>query len=197
MLHVKQKLAMWHLTPEGKQYEPLSFVTYTTLVGSERNNPCIAAKGMQSRTLFMFSAWLLEKRLQGLWGVLEGEANNFQTAQGLLMSSQYLKAWYTLVFKYPTHVPTQEAARILAFAKKHVALWRVHSGNTEKPKHHALICMSKSVPRSGGPACHNNYIDESLTSMMAILARSVHLRNFAFEVLKKYIAGRVLNKLFF
>ena len=56
MLHVNQELQRWYLTPEGKQYEPLSYVNYTTLVGSEPNNPCISAKGMQSRTLFMFSA---------------------------------------------------------------------------------------------------------------------------------------------
>ena len=154
MLHVNRELQRWHLTKEGIQYEPLSFVTYPTLVGSAPNDTCIAAKTMQSSTLFMFSAWLLNNRLARFRRVPEGEANNFQTAQGLLRSSQCLKAWYTLVFENPTHVPTQEAARILAFAKKACrsmagSLWKHRE--TDTPCFNSHVQKHSKIGKPGMP----------------------------------------------
>ena len=101
----------------------------------------------------------------------------------MLKSSQCLKCWYDLVYTHPSGpVPPNVAVHMLKCAKKHGALWCAHSGSELKPKHHALIDMSKFTMRTGSPASFSTYNDESFNALLGALARSVQPRHFALDV---------------
>ena len=70
-----------------------------------------------------------------------------------------------------------------------------HSGQKGKPKHHALVDMSRVIARFGNPTKFSTYNDESFNSLIARLARSVHPAHFSLAVIKKYWLRRSLRGL--
>ena len=143
---------------------------------------------MQSRMLFMFSIYLLRQVLPRL----QGDAHKSGT--GLLKSGMCLKEWYGIIRRSEHVVPPEDCRRAVVLAKKHTTLWAAHSGQSAKPKHHALVDMSRAMARFGNPNKFSTYNDESFNSLIARLARSVHPAHFALSVLKKYWLRRSLKR---
>ena len=63
VLELRGLLFAWYETAAGREYahDQMRDIQLKDLVGSDIRHPCIDAKAMQSRMLFMFSAWVLEK----------------------------------------------------------------------------------------------------------------------------------------
>ena len=156
---------------------------------------CIGAKAAQSRMLFIFSHWTLKQRLPFLKKhIAEDE---FKRGKGLLAASEALLEWYRIVKSHGVRIPMPECQRALGLATKHNSLCSRHSNYSCKPKHHGLVEMTKAMPFSGNPAFSSTYNDESLNSVIARIARSVHPKNFTIEVLCKYFLLRSLNDIRF
>ena len=145
---------------------------------------------MQSRMLcFFFSVVLLGQALPRLRRDLR------TTAEGLMKSSMCLKEWYHLV-NISTHaLPKGTCQRAGDLLRIHITLWRAYADSTPKPKHHALVDMSRQMACFGNPFKFSTYNDESFNSLVSRLARSVHPAKFALSVLKKYYLRKMLKGL--
>jgi len=149
----------------------------------------LRCKAMESITSFMFSVWLLRKVLPRLRGDVHS------TALGLLTASENLEEWYKILrASGPLPEPTA-CNHAVVLAKKHVTLWRHHSGQQPKPKHHAFVDLSRAMARTRNPKEFSTYPDETVNSMISRLAKTVHPRHFACAVLKKYYLQRSLKGL--
>ena len=101
--------------------------------------------------------------------------------------------WYGIIGKHTTIIPDTDCNKAIRLARKHCTLWSAHSGVACKPKHHALVDMSRQMKKFGNPSKFSTYNDESFNALIARLARSVHPSRFALAVLKKYILRRTLK----
>ena len=144
---------------------------------------------MQSRMLFFFSVHLLKKIVPRLRGDLR------KTAEGLVKSSDCLVAWYDIILSKSCTFSVDVCNKAITLAKKHVTLWRAHTGYHPKPKHHALVDLSRLMSRFGNPSLWSTYSDETLNSTISRLSRTVHPANFALAILKKYYLQRTLKGL--
>ena len=170
----------------------MSDVVVKNLIGGkDAKDACIDAKAMQSRMLFFFSVHLLNQIVPRLQGDLR------ETAEGLAKSSACLVEWYNIILSKSGAFSVDVCNNAINLAKKHVTLWRAHTGSTPKPKHHALVDLSRQMHRFGNPSWWSTYSDESLNSMIARLARTVHPAHFALTTLKKYFLQRSLKGLSF
>jgi hypothetical protein len=70
--------------------QQIDSVTAKMLIGTGKS-PCLDAKAMESKTLFMFLVWLLRKVLPRL------RCDAHSTAPGLLTASQSLEEWYKIL----------------------------------------------------------------------------------------------------
>ena len=183
---INSMLNAWYLTPEARGFEPMTDVVKRTLIGSGAP-PCIDAKAMHSRMLFLFSIVLLSK----IESRLQGQVR--ESAKGLLRASECLQKWYGIIQKPTTIIPETDCKNAIRLARKHCTLWSAHSGHSCKPKHHALVDMSRQMRKFGNPSKFSTYNDESFNGLAARLARSVHPANFALAVLKKYFLRRSLK----
>ena len=77
--------------------------------------------------------------------------------------------------------------------QNHVTLWRAHTGYHPKPKHHALVDLSRLMSRFGNPSLWSTYSDETLNSTISRLSHTVHPAHFALAILKKYYVQRTLK----
>ena len=143
--------------------------------------------------LFVFSHWLLKVRLPFLKKHIA--ADEFKKGEGLLAASEALLEWYNILRSNGIKIPAPECERALGLIKKHNLLWSRHSEYSCKPKHHGLLEMTKAMPYSGNPEWTSTYNDETLDSLIARIARSVHPKNCAIEVLRKYFLLRSINNL--
>ena len=107
-----------------------------------------------------------------------------------MKSAECLKQYYCIVKDNGPHVPVRECKRAIVAVKKHVVLWSEHSGMNAKPKHHALYELARGIEFAGNPNIYSTYMEESIHSIIARLARTVHPRHFALVALKKYYFGR-------
>ena len=71
-------------------------------------------------------------------------------------------------------MPVRECKRARVAVKKHVVLWSEHSGMNAKPKHDALYELARGIEFAGNPNIYSTYMDESIKSIIARLARTVH-----------------------
>ena len=154
MWKINDYVQRWYLTPDSNGLERMSNLSLNNLVGSHSTTACSSGKAMQSRTMFFFSAWLLNKLLPRF------PAESAEAAKGLLKSAECLKQFYCIVKENGPHVPVRECKRAIVAVKKHVVLWSEHSGMNATPKRHALYELARGIECAGNPNIYSTYMDE-------------------------------------
>ena len=185
---IRLQMRLWALSADSKGYTVMSYITIRILIGADK--ACIDAKAIESRGLFVFAVWLLAKTVHK-FRRLPGDVSN--TAMGLLKSGQCLRQWYAHVYAHGPVIPGHICKDALAAAKKHVSLFRMHSGQALKPKHHAFIDMTRAMPVTGNPTYLATFVDSTVNVIIGRLTRSVHPATFPVQLLKKYILGRIIS----
>ena len=184
---IRLQMRLWALSADSKGYTVMSYITIRNLIGADK--ACIDAKAIESRGLFVFVVWLLAKTVHK-FRRLPGDVSN--TAMGLLKSGQCLRQWYAHVYAHGPVIPGHICKDALAATKKHVSLFRMHSGQALKPKHHAFIDMTRAMPVTGNPTYLATFVDETVNVIIGRLTRSVHPATFPVQLLKKDLLGRMI-----
>ena len=159
-----------------------------TLIGKDPDAPCVDAKAYDSRCLFYFSVYMLGKYMPELQHV-GGEIA--EQAHWLKQSSDALVDWFKIILKHRHVIPPDDCAKALLLAKKHLATFKLVG--VCKPKHHALVDLTRRMPFTGNPRKLTTYPDETMNQLVNLMARCVHRARFAFAVLRRYILGRLLQ----
>ncbi len=195
LARLRGMLHLFYISPDGGRVEQMPHVTLRTFVGTDQRHPVCDAKAKQSRGLFYFAHWLLQRNVERFKSIAAGGQGRhpYERAKGLLRSANCLKDWLELVLAAGAVLPPDECAKGQVLAVKHVVLWKAFAEDTLKPKHHAFVELARRLHRAGNPAHYSTYMDESVNALIARLARSVHPANFAVEVLKKYALHRMLH----
>ena len=182
------ELQSWYMHPASAGHERVTSVTLHNLCGG--NSGSISAKGMQTRTLYYFAVRLLKQCLHSF-----RRTPIFDNAQGMLKCGTCLTDWFEILGRFGHEVLRSDCTKLAGLCKKHISLWKLHSGQNCKPKHHAWFEMTRRIPRDGNPMKYSTYMDESCNSLVAALARSCLPGTLAQNVLVKYILSRRLADL--
>ena len=193
VVELRSCIQKWARTPEGKKYGDV-YVELHNLIGGGAE-PCVVAKAMDSRALFFFARHILSQHIR-IFLMLPDDVDDVAAkANTLLASAGALAQWYEIIFKYGYQIPRHECAQAVRLAKKSVNLYCTATGYNAKPKHHALVDMSRLLWRTGNPKMFSTYMDESFNGLIGNLARSVHPSTLAIRVLRKYKLLRDLLEL--
>ena len=114
-----------------------------------------------------------------------------EKAYWLKQSDDALVNWFKIIHQHGPIIPSDDCAKALLLAKKHVATFKLVG--VCKPKHHAFVDLTRRMPFTGNPRKLTTYPDETMNQLVNLMARCVHRARFAFAVLRRYILGRLLQ----
>ena len=153
-----------------------------TLIGTDPDAPCVDAKAYDSRCLFYFSVYMLGvymPEFQHMGGEIA------EKARWLKQSGDTLVDWHKIINGHGPIIPSHDCAKALLLAKKHLGVC--------KPKHHALVDLTRRMPFTGNPRFLTTYPDETMNQLCGLMGRPAHHARFAWSVIKRYITGRLVR----
>ena len=159
-----------------------------TLLGKDADDPCVDAKAYDSRCLFYFSVYMLGRYMpefQDMGGEIA------EKAHWLKQSGDALVNWLKIINEHGPIIPSGDCAKALVLAKKHLATFKLVG--VCKPKHHALVDLTRRMPFTGNPRKLTTYPDETMNQVVSLMGRRAHRSRFAFAVLRRYILGQLLH----
>ena len=135
------------------------------------DNPCLHAKGAESRTLVKFCAQIVDlyKEKLGREGALLAAAG-----YALVEYNEILKNEHRLV-------PVDVQLRLMECIINHNCMYRA-AGGRMVPKHHMAIHLSNSCSFAGNPSFFNTYEDESENGVVARIGEVVHFATWCMSV---------------
>ena len=114
-----------------------------------------------------------------------------EKARWLKQSGDALVNWFKIVSQHGPIIPSDDCAKALLLAKRHVATFKLVGAC--KPKHHAFIDLTGRIPFTGNPRFLTTYPDETMNQLVSLMGRPAHRARFALSVIKRYILGRLLQ----
>ena len=134
--------------------------------------PCLKAKGGETRCLVKFATELLERNDCGHKGKL------------LALAGRELMRHYEIMDMESRRMTLKGRQELVTTAVNHCSLYKAVGGHMVH-KHHGWIHMSLSAGRTGNPKCVSTYEDEHENGVIALIGGVCHGTTFSRSIFER------------